>query len=192
MPRFLPEPHTMFCATLVRKHCCEVLWKAVSWERVWTYVSACHGVALGWLTWFCVGQIFFFLRMNERVDLSSAVKVNFIVKQNVCVWFVFPLCASCSWLFTKSVLPRNMCRTGSKPHKSCMFASVAVIFVSFWWCKHACLFCNVESKDNFRQSQIYCEIKQFFRIEHVFCVFFIVWNGTCCLIAVYFLKIVLE
>jgi len=83
MPWFLPEPHVMFCGSLVRKHCCEVLWKFVSSERMWNYVSACHGVAHSWLTWFCIGQQLFFWT-RERVDLSSAVKLNFIVKQHVC------------------------------------------------------------------------------------------------------------
>lgn len=44
------------------------------------------------------------------------------------VGFVFPLCTSCSQLFTKSVLPRDMCLTGSKPQKSYMFPSLAIIF----------------------------------------------------------------
>jgi hypothetical protein len=44
-------------------------------------MSACHGVAL--IDMILYGQTFFF-RMRERVDLSSAMKVNFIVKQHEC------------------------------------------------------------------------------------------------------------
>lgn len=45
-------------------------------------MSACHGVAL--IDMILYGQTFFFFRMRERVDLCSAMKVNFIVKQHEC------------------------------------------------------------------------------------------------------------
>jgi hypothetical protein len=69
----------------------------------------------------------FLLRMRERVDLSSAKKVNFIVKQNECGVFFF-IMHLLQLAFHKIIVATQYMSTGLKPQKSYMFASVAIIF----------------------------------------------------------------
>ena len=182
----------MSCGSLVRKHCCEVFWEAVSSERMWTYMSACHGVALSWLTWFCMGQL-----LGEgggtrkRVNRSSAMTVNFIVKQHEC-----GVCFSNVHLLQLNVYKISVatqCISQVLSHRTLKCLHLwQLYFVSCWWCNDTCLFCKEGSKDHLRQSQIQCQIILFF-IKHVFlCVLLLSAVGCVVWKLLTFFKIVLE